>query len=113
MAKTAHELIRERFDVEVQIRREPVVGTVELTDTLILRNNANRYAVVFINLGANPVFLTSGGRPATTTDAVRLAPTGGFLSLTLENEFTWPSLEHRMIATGGTSAIAIIEVVGI
>lgn len=109
MGKSAFDLLDERFGIRTRINQQPVVTQLETTDTLFLRADPNRLAFVVLNLGATNIHVKPNGG-VTATNGIALVAGTGSLSLTLEDDFSLPTLEWHGIATTGAVAIFVLEV---
>jgi len=108
--KTLTDLLRERFGVETYPRINPVTSTVGTSVELVAGANPNRLALVMVNLSVNEIFVLPD-RAVSSSRAIRLGPTGGFLSIVWDEDFHVVAWDWYAIATGVASPIMVLEVV--
>ena len=77
--------------------------------TVLLQANPDRVGLVFVNQGANDVFISLNAG-VSTTNGIRLAASGGSITMDVRGDFTIPSRTWFAITTAGTSAMYILEV---
>ena len=107
-AKSVYDLVDERFGVATSFRDdEAELATATTTDAALLRANPNRIALTMVNLGVNPIFVRPGGVAAATA-GIRLAPSGGNLTVTMEEDLVLAASAWRCITTGGNAAIYVL-----
>lgn len=82
--------------------------TVQLTAGVILQGNPDRVGLVFINLGANDVYIALNSA-VSATNGIKVGASGGSATLNVRDDFTLVSRTWYGIASGGTSAIYILE----
>jgi hypothetical protein len=80
----------------------------QLTATDLVIGNGDRCGLFAINLGANPVYI-SVLPTVSATSGILLSANGGLVSLNVRDDFTMPSRNWKMIATGGTSQMYVLE----
>lgn len=78
--------------------------------TTLVHGNGDRVGLIFMNLGANPVNvgLTSAAGP---NNGILLSANGGVLGMSVRDDFTLPSREWFVLATGGNSQMYVLELV--
>ena len=108
--RSVYELISNEFGADVAADDPTTNLSIGTADLIIAQNNPRRLALVIINLSANVVYVKPGS-PAATTSGIRLAPSGGSVSMDWRNDLHLPSLEWHAIASGAGSAIYITSVV--
>ena len=111
MAKSAHELVAERFGVRARVLENPAATSVGTSSVVVARRNPNRYVAVFMNIGATNIFLRPN-RAATVTAGVRLAANGGSLSMDVETDFILPAQEWNAIGDSGGGVLFILFIEG-
>ena len=109
MGKSIHELVDERFGVRTRSNENPEVTQVQNVETLLLRADPNRLALVIINLSANTMFIKPRGG-VTLTNGIALSAGVGSLSVTMEDDFTLPSLEWFGISSVINQAVFVLEI---
>lgn len=82
--------------------------TAQTAAGVLLQGNPDRVGLVMVNLGTNDVFvsLNSG---VSTSNGIRIAASGGNITMDVRDDFTIPSRTWYAIANGGTSAMYILE----
>lgn len=101
-------LLEARYGVRLLERENPEVAAVGVAATLILRNHPGRVAFTIINLSANNIYIAPNPAVAATL-GVFVAPGGGFVSVSMDEDFTLPTREWYAIAAGAGSAIYILS----
>jgi len=81
------------------------VGT---SATRVVGHNPDCVAIVFINLGANTVYLKPANNPSSTS-GIKMVASGGFLSMNVRDDLTLPSLEWYGIADTAASDLYYIR----
>ena len=109
MPQTLRGLLDRLFGVLTETRDNPLVSQAETTVTQLLKANPARVAFHVVNLGSNPVFLWSDNE-VSTTRGVRLNASGGSATVLYDEDFARVGYEWHVIASGGTSEIAVQEV---
>ena len=105
---TLDELIARELGVKINPVIDPEVTQVEVADTIVLRNNPDRLGFLLVNLGANPIFLRPGS-VVTSTTGVRIAHTGGQMFVWWREDLQITGWDWHGIATGGVSAIVLLD----
>lgn len=91
----------------VELESNPTQGVAAAS---LLLGNADRVGLLFVNLGANDVFIAVSAAVATTF-GIRLTANGGNASFIVTEDFTLPTRQWFGIASGGSSDVYILEVV--
>lgn len=105
----ARSVISAYFNVERTYAFDVPGATVTTMVGEVLARNPNRLAVVFVNLGSNPVFIRPEGEAATTS-GIRLAANGGGVAFSVVEDFLMPAARWTAIASGGNSTVYIAAV---
>ena len=84
--------------------------TVGALLTQIVNFNGDRVGLVIVNLGANDIFVAPSAA-ASTTNGIRLAANGGFMSLDVTEDFTLPARAWFGFPNAATSAIYVLEII--
>ena len=101
----AAEYARKKFGGDlVESERIESVGTVP---EVLSGRDPERVFVMFINLGANSVFLRVNGNPAVNS-GILLSAQGGFISFDAENDATLPAKEFAAIAAVAASDVYVL-----
>lgn len=109
-AFTLDDLISQQLGVRTQPRVNPEVSSVGVADVAVLRNNPNRVAFIFVNLGANDVFLVPAlAGLASSTNGIRCAANGGGAAANWRDDFNIVGVEWHAIAPNGASAVLVIS----
>lgn len=74
----------------------------------VVGNDPDAMALLFVNNGAQPIFLTLRQSAAAST-GVFLAANGGFLSLTARDDFILPALEWFAASPAGASSLFVLR----
>ena len=103
-ARSALDILAERYGQNVSYRESPDGSEVGTASALLVPNDPQRVALVVINLSANTIYLRMR-RPAVATGSIPLLPSGGSMSLNLDDDLILPSLDWHGIATGANSDV--------
>lgn len=82
----------------------------QLTVTDIAPGNGDRVGLVIMNLGANPVYISLSPSVGPAAGLL-LSANGGLTTMAVRDDFTLPSRAWKMISTGGTSQMYILELI--
>ena len=74
-------------------------------------DNGDRVGVHIINLSPNGVYVGRGADVSATKCLQYLAPSGGFFSLNVLEDFTLATRELYIIATAALSSVSTLEIV--
>jgi len=74
----------------------------------LVENNADRVALIIFNLGANDVFIAFNSG-VSSTNGIKLVANGGFVTLTLRDDYTIQSYNFWFIAAAATSSVYVFE----
>lgn len=110
--KTAHDIIQERFGVKTSYQEQPQVTQIETTVTKFLSYNPNRLGIVFVNTGANNVYLAPSNDSAVGR-GILLTANGGSMSMNIFEDFELVNMEWFAIADGAASECYVVEVVSV
>lgn len=105
---SAHDLISQRFGVRTRSAENREATTMSTTSQLIARDDSSRVALNIVNLGATTVFVRPRG-DATASQGFRLAANGGFMTLTLDDDFSLVTKDFNAVAASGTPEIFVTE----
>lgn len=83
----------------------PAVG---LTRVQVLGNNPERASIVFVNPSADFITITPSTLIASGS-GIRIAPNGGFISMTLENDVPLPAMAWYCVGDAAALSVYIIE----
>ena len=75
---------------------------------VLLRADSGRLAALVVNLGAEAVFIRPNGIPSATV-GIRLAPTGGSLSMNFREDFSIVGKEWQGLTASATSTLYVAE----
>ncbi len=109
MARTVHDLVRERFGTSGFPVVNPTVSTVATTPGQLARQNPNRLGMLAINLSLNTIYLGVWA-DVSSSKGIRLAASGGFYKTVWYEDFEMPGWEWFAIADTGVSNILIVEI---
>jgi len=107
---SVYELIAKEYGISIAIEDPSINLSIGTTSLIIAQNNPRRLGLVIINLSTNVLYVKPGGS-ATTTSGIRLAASGGSVSVNFITDLHLPALEWQAIASGAASAIYITSVV--
>jgi hypothetical protein len=105
-------LIEDEFHTSFLERENPEGTSVGTTSALMLRSNANRVAFYLINLSVNTIYV----RPtlaASSSEGIFVAGNGGFFITNWRDDFTLPSKDWHIVASGAGSNYYLIEIIAI
>lgn len=100
----------ERFKCVTRAVENPILTSVGATATIILANNPNRLAWIFINLSANAIYLALENS-VSATRGVLVAANGGKASMVWDEDFQTVGWAIWGIAPAGASNCYSFEVV--
>lgn len=87
----------------------PRIVSVGGTEIEVLAQNPNRLGALIVNLGAGTVYLSTI-RPPTTSVGIRLAPNGGNLTLTPDEDFSLVGYSWTGINGANPSDVLVLEI---
>ena len=90
---------------------QSVVSVPTLTPTLVTQNNADRVALVMVNLGTVDTFVTPNIGTVVAGNGVDLGANGGEVSVNVRDDMVLPIFEWRALTTSGTGTIYVLEVI--
>lgn len=107
-AVTLEDLLEKVYGVRAATDDNPLVSAVQITDTIILKNNPGRVALSITNLdAANSIYL----RPLLSAAGPLgiLITAGQTIPFKWSDDFILPALEWHAIAVGGVVNVYILE----
>ena len=110
MAKSAQDLVNERFGVVTRIDDDSDVAQAQVADAILLRANPMRYAFVFVNLSASNIFIRYKLAAAATAGLIALP--NGTINVSLENDFTMASGEWHILGAAANLDFELLSVLG-
>ena len=111
VAKSAYELVAERFGVRVRAVQNPEIIQATTTDRIMLRANPMRYGFVVVNMSADTCYLRPVNPAAAASGGMVLLPNGS-ISVSLEEDFTLASLEWHILGAAVNLAIFVLSIEG-
>ena len=90
-------------------RVNPVTSSVGTSVARIASANPNRFALTIVNLGAVAIYVAPDNAPSSTR-GIRLAPSGGALTLNWRDDFQLAGWDWFAIADAAATAIFVMEV---
>jgi len=110
-AKNVRELLARRWGVTLANRANEMLSVVPAALVTILRGDPNRTAFLLVNQGGFIVFAAPAGigLDPRSGQGVRVDPNGGSLALLWEEDGEMVSWEWLATASGGNTAVSIIE----
>lgn len=103
--------IEGKFGTKTRSQQDPVTNTVATTVTQILRNNPDRLSYTVINITAFDIHVAFD-REVSTTRGILIAPSGGSLTLTAEEDGELVGYELFAISTANPSTIFTVVTEG-
>lgn len=107
---TLRDLLASRFGVATTYRVNREGATAGTSGSVVLRSDPNRFGFTIINLGTAAVFV-SPSRELSTTTGIRLAPSGGSLTLVWSDDLDLVSVEWWCISGSAGQTVYTLEVV--
>jgi len=107
--RSVYELIAKEYRADVTAEDLTTNLSIGTSDLIIAQNDPKRLALIVVNLSANILYL----RPfnvAAATAGIRLAPSGGAMTLDWKTDFHLPAIEWHAVASGAASAIYVTSV---
>lgn len=104
MTTSLFQQIEAEFGVRTRSAENREDTSINTTSTIILRADGGRLAFTVINLGANAVFIRPNNA-ATSTLGIRIAPSGGSVSMAFKDDFSLVGKEFHAITASSTSTI--------
>ena len=108
---TLQELIESQFGVKTSYEINPVTDSALVNVTRVLGINPNRLGFVFMNMGANTVYL-SPQNTVSVGNGIMIQSGGGGVSFIWRDDFNLVGVDWYAIADGLASNIHIMEIVG-
>jgi len=105
----AHEVSIKVFGFPTRLIENPVTNSVATTATKILNNNPDRVFWLAINLSAQDGYV-GFSREVSSTRGVLVTATGGFVSMSAEEDGESVAYEVLAISPGGAGTWYIIEI---
>ena len=105
-----YDLLQVRMGVEVSETINPLTSTLGTTAQLIAANNPRRLALLVVNLSGVAVYIRPLA-PASSTNGIRLGPSGGAVSMAWDADFGVVGKEWYGVAEGVGSSIFVLEVI--
>lgn len=96
------EFVRGRFGVDTRFNATAMATSVGATATQLWRNNPDRLELMFVNLGANTIYLFVDGT-VSSTRGIFLAAGGGSVVVTAEDDGELVGFPWFGIASGATA----------
>lgn len=97
-----------RFGRPTRAIQNPLTDTVGTTPTLILHNNPDRFMWLVVNLSPNNVYLAFDPK-VSSTRGILLTPSGGWVSMVIEDDGEAVVYEVWAVASAAPSAIYVVE----
>lgn len=108
----AADIIRARFGVDFYERESPLISTVGTTADRALADNPDRLWWVIINLSLNRLYGGLTAQVSATRALFRLEQSGGFASMSVDEDFALPTREVFVVADAAASALWVVEGIG-
>lgn len=107
--RSVYELIEQKLGVKVDYRfgETAQIGT---STAVLARNDPGRAALVIVNLSANTITVRPVN-PATTTQGIVLAASGGSVSMNWQDDLILPALVWNGISSGANSDVFVVEAI--
>lgn len=102
------DLVEGRLGAKTEFALNRAGATVGVAAEEVLRNDPRRLAATIVNLSAGAIFVAPG-RTVSATSGIRLAPNGGSLALTWDEDFDAVGVEWFGIAELAASAVFTLE----
>lgn len=103
--------IEEKFGQKTRSYQNPEITEVETTVTRVLKNNPDRLAYTFINLGANSVYL-AWDRQVADDRGILIASGGGSITLSADEDGELVGYELFGIADTANAACFVVVTEG-
>ena len=98
-----------KLGVQTKANINPVVSSVGTSATKILNNNPDRLAWILINLGTEEIYVAFES-DVSSNKGILVDKNGGFLVLTVDEDFHLVGYEVWAISPSTTNNIYIVEV---
>ena len=108
--RSVYDLISREFAADVRLEEPSDNLSIGTNSLEITKNDPKRLSLVVINLSSNVVYIRPN-KPATTSIGIRLAASGGSISMDWKSDLLLPSLSWHAIASGSSSVIYLTAVV--
>jgi len=93
-----------------RVRSAPSQATAGVATATLLQSNPNRMGFTVINLSTNNVFVAPAeAGTVSSTNGILLAPSGGALSVQVQNDGDLSEHAWNIIASGAGSAVFVNE----
>lgn len=88
---------------------ETTLNLVALTTVEIAKGDPERVSLTLINMGSDAIFVAPSSRIASNLQGILLSPSGGFLIMTMRDDFVLPILSWHARAVDVTT-LYVLEV---
>ena len=106
---SVYDLISNQYGAQVAVNDPTDNLSISTADLIIAKNDPKRIALIIINLSTNVIYVKPKEQ-ASATSGIRLAPSGGSVSMNWTTDLHLPAQEWHAIASGASSAIYITSV---
>lgn len=103
-------LLQRRIGAALSSSVNRVVSSVGAAVVTVLKQDPSRVQFLFVNLGANTIFLAPLGTPS-ANNGILVAPNGGSVVLNWEEDGEVVGWEWQAVAPVGNSAIMCLETI--
>lgn len=110
MAKSAQELVNERFGIVTRMDDDSEVAQAQVADAILLRANPMRYAFVFVNLSSDNIVIRYK-RAASATAGLITTPNGS-ITVSMETDFTMAAGEWHILGAAANLDFELLSVLG-
>lgn len=107
----AADILRARFGADFYERENPLITQAGVTAARVVSDNGDRVGLHIINLSPNTIYVGLGPDVAAARSIQHLAPNGGFVSLSIDEDFSLTTRELYVLATAAASDIRAVELI--
>lgn len=105
---TAAEYVEKRWGIRTRLVPLNSVA-VNITDTILAKNNPRRFMLMLINFGTGTVYVNFGAAPVAGS-SVPLSPNGGALTLEVDEDGELTTYDIHAIASAAGNNVGVWEV---
>lgn len=103
------DLVEGRLGVKTEFALNRSGTSIGISAVQVLRNDPRRLAATIVNLGVAALFVAPT-RAVSATNGIRLAPSGGSLTLIWDEDFDATGIEWFGLADAAANAVHTLEV---
>lgn len=107
-----NEMISSLFGIKTTFNINPLISNAMIAVNQMLSGNPRRVGFTMFNLSTNTIYI-SPQNDVSASKGIRLAASGGSVSLVWDRDFELCSMPWYCMASADTSAIYLIEIIAL